>query len=240
MTISTTTTAPDIDSLVRDYYIDSSNFIHQENEDDKKQQWSNEYKEEDIVPYRYCDICRLDRADWLRYYCYSNKGLNRELITICIKCLDKYNHIDHKQWLQRLLEQQRFVAENNNACLNNNNNNNNRNGKLHVTIGGVIDIKTANKARDHIILALKLISTWLNKYDSSKSNSDMISSKRYYYAPISAAGIPDDKLFYDTVMIAYDQSQMVRDYFGNDASSIRPENKKVWPLRYQAYKEFGI
>jgi hypothetical protein len=70
-------------------------------------------------------------------YCYSNKGLNRQLITICIKCFDKYNHIDHMQRLQRLLqeEQQQFVAENNNnACLNNNN----RNGKLHVTTGGVI------------------------------------------------------------------------------------------------------
>jgi hypothetical protein len=153
--------------------------------------------------------------------------------------LDKYNHIDHKQRLQRLLEQQRFVAENNNASLNGNN----RNGKLHVTIGGLIDIKNANKARDHIMLALKLISKWLNKNGSSKSSDIIISSSSrcYYYAAISAAGIPDDdKLFYDTVMTVYDQSQMVRDYFGNDASSIRPEDKKLWPLRYQAYMQFGI
>ena len=99
MTRMATTVAPDIDSLVRDYYINSSNFIHKENEDDKKQQWNNEYKEEDIVPYRYCDICRLDRADWLKFYCYSNKGLNRQPITICSKCLDKYNHKEHEKIL---------------------------------------------------------------------------------------------------------------------------------------------
>lgn len=229
-------------SLVRDYYIHSSGFIHDDDDYDntKKQQhqheWGNEEQEDDEddstgFSYRYCDICRLDRADWLRYYCYSNKGLNRQLITICIKCLDKYNHIDHKERLLQRLQQ--FIAENNNS-----------NGQRTVTIGGLIDVKTAHKARSHIMLSLKLISKRLNKNGSrSKSSNSDISSRRYYYyyAAISAAGIPDDdKLSYDTVMIAYDQSQMVREYFGNDTSSIQPENKKLWPLRYQAYKQFGI
>jgi hypothetical protein len=106
--MATTTAASDIDSLVRDYYIDSSNFIHQEEDDKRQQGWSNEYKEEDIVSYRYCDICRLDRADRLKFYCYSNKGLNRQLITICSKCFHKYNHKKYERKLQRL---ERFVAE---------------------------------------------------------------------------------------------------------------------------------
>jgi hypothetical protein len=71
------------------------------------------------------------------------------------KCLDKYNHIDHKQRLQRLLKQQQFVAENNNENNNAYLNNNYRNRKWKVvTVGGPIDIKTADKARDHIMLSL--------------------------------------------------------------------------------------
>lgn len=120
MTTTITAAAPDIESLVRDYYIDSSRFIYDDDDYDntKKQQhqqeWSNEEHEDDrddgsSFCYRYCDICMLDRADWLKYYCYSNKGLNRQLITICLKRMDKYNHKKYEQQLQRL---QRFVSDN--------------------------------------------------------------------------------------------------------------------------------
>jgi hypothetical protein len=153
MTTTITAAAPDIESLVRDYYIDSSRFIYYDDyyDNTKKQQhqqeWSNEEHEDDrddssSFCYRYCDICMLDRAGWLKYYCYGNKGLNRQLITICLKCMDKYNHKKYEQQLQRL---ERFVAENN-ACLNDGN------GQRAVTIGGVIDIETAHKAKDKIML----------------------------------------------------------------------------------------
>jgi hypothetical protein len=70
--------------------------LQQQRQTTKKQQWRNEYEDNDdgrsSFSYRHCDICRLERADWLKYYCYSNKGINRQLITVCIKCLDKYNH----------------------------------------------------------------------------------------------------------------------------------------------------
>jgi hypothetical protein len=231
---TTTTAAPDIESLVTDYYVDSSRFIHYD-DDGKKQQWKNEYEDNDdgcgSFSYRYCDICRLNRADWLKYYCYSNKGLNRQLITICIKCLDKYNQIDHKQRLQRLLlKQQQFVAENNNnACLNNNNNDRNR--KCKVTIGGIIDIKTADKTRNHIMLTLKLaINT------NKKKNSVATTTASNFDADDAS----DDHLFYDAVRMAYDQSGDVRRYFRNNPSRINPQNKGLWPLRYQSYKQFGL
>jgi hypothetical protein len=106
MTTTITAAAPDIESLVRDYYIDSSGFIYDDDDDydnTKKQQhqqeWSNEEHEDDrddsSFCYRYCDICMLERADWLKYYCYSNKGINIRIITICMKCMDKNNHKMH-------------------------------------------------------------------------------------------------------------------------------------------------
>jgi hypothetical protein len=232
---TSTTTAPDIESLVRDYYIHSSGFIHDHDDYDntKKQQqeWSNGENDNNSnsFSYRYCDICRLDRADWLKYYCYSNKGLNRQLITICIKCLDKYNHIDHKQRLQRLLEQQRFVAENN-ACLNNGN-------RQHtVTIGGVIDIKTADNAKDQIMLLLACILAINSKSRKKISIIATIASN----PDSDDVNDDEDYLFYSAVRMAYDQSEDVRKYFCNNPSRISSKNKGLWPLRYQAYRQFGI
>jgi hypothetical protein len=57
--------------------------------------------------------------------------------------LDEYNHKARERKLQGL---QRFVAENN-ACLNNSN------GQRAITIGGVIDIKTADSAKGNIMFA---------------------------------------------------------------------------------------
>jgi hypothetical protein len=50
----------------------------------------------------------------------------------------------------------------------------------------------------------------------------------------------DGDLFYDAVALTYDQSPVVREYFHNDRSRTRPDNKHLWPLRYQAFKEYGI
>jgi hypothetical protein len=47
-------------------------------------------------------------------------------------------------------------------------------------------------------------------------------------------------LFYDVVALTYDQSPAVREYFHNDRSRTQPSNKRLWPLRYQAYKELGV
>ena len=84
MTTTITAAAPDIESLVRDYYIDSSRFIYDDDYDNTKkqqhqQEWSHEEHEDDpddssSFCYRYCDICMLDRDDWLKYYCYSKRS----------------------------------------------------------------------------------------------------------------------------------------------------------------------
>jgi hypothetical protein len=49
----------------------------------------------------------------------------------------------------------------------------------------------------------------------------------------------DGYLFFHAVRMAYDQSEYVRKYFRNNPSKINPDNKCLWPLRYQAYKEYG-
>jgi hypothetical protein len=227
MTIDTTT-SHDIDSLVRNYYIDTSpHFIYDGDDGTKeRQEWRNEDEDgySSSFSYRYCDICRLDRADWLKVYCYSNKGLNRQPISICMKCMDKYNHKKHEQQLQRL---QRFASDNN-ACLNNGN------GKLEVIIGGVIDIETADNSRNKIMLALMLA---INANNNDQKNSVANTAASNFD---SDDGSDDDCLFYNAVRMAYDQSETVRRYFRNNASRISPNNAALWPLRYQAYKEFGI
>ena len=50
----------------------------------------------------------------------------------------------------------------------------------------------------------------------------------------------NDDLFYDAVALIYDLSSMVREYFHNDRSRTQPDNKHLWPIRYEASKEFGI
>jgi hypothetical protein len=50
----------------------------------------------------------------------------------------------------------------------------------------------------------------------------------------------DGDLFYDAVAMTYDQSPIVCKYFHNDRSRTRPGNKCLWPLSYQALKEFGV
>src|SRR5207248_81780 len=46
--------------------------------------------------------------------------------------------------------------------------------------------------------------------------------------------------FYAVAANAFDHSPTVREYFHNNRSRITPNNKSLWPLRYQAYKEYGI
>ena len=49
-----------------------------------------------------------------------------------------------------------------------------------------------------------------------------------------------DNTFYTLTANAFDHSPTVRKYFHDNRSRISPKNKSLWPLRYQAYKEYGI
>jgi hypothetical protein len=111
----------------------------------------------------------------------------------------------HKMLGWKLQRLQRFVAENN-ACLNNSN------GRRRVTIGGVIDIKTANNAKGKIMLACKLLAI-----NSNNNNEE----KNSIYTTISITSNFDSDynngcLFYHAVRMAYDQSKDVRTYFRNN------------------------
>jgi hypothetical protein len=56
----------------------------------------------------------------------------------------------------------------------------------------------------------------------------------------NGAAKENDNLFYDAVALTYDISPMVCEYFHNDRSRTRHHNKRLWPLRYQAFKEYRI
>jgi hypothetical protein len=50
----------------------------------------------------------------------------------------------------------------------------------------------------------------------------------------------NDNIFYDAAANAFDHSPTVREYFHDNHSRTQSSNKRLWPLRYQAYKEYGI
>ena len=104
MTTTITAAAPDIESLVRDYYIDSSRFIYYDDyyDNTKKQQhqqeWSNEEHDDNDTnssSYRYCDICRHHKTESSKRY-YTDKGKNRQVITICTECLRRYQQVRYE------------------------------------------------------------------------------------------------------------------------------------------------
>lgn len=145
--------------------------------------------------------------------------------------MDEYNHKVHEQELQRL---QLFVTENN-VCLNNSN------GQRTVTIGGVIDIKTAYNAKDKIMLAFKLLAINSNNSNNEKKKNTINTVPTVSSIASNFNYDNDDGcLFYHAVRMAYDQSEDVRTSFRNNPSKITPNNAALWPLCYQAYKEYSI
>jgi hypothetical protein len=80
---------------------------------------------------------------------------------------------------------------------------------------GVIAISARNRVEDLIMSTLgKMRAADGNDNDGHNDNND-------------------SDLFYDAVALT-------REYFHNDRSRIRPSNKRLWPLRYQAFKGYGI
>jgi hypothetical protein len=39
---------------------------------------------------QYCEVCKHYKPNYHKVYCYTNKGKDRQRITICIDCLRKY------------------------------------------------------------------------------------------------------------------------------------------------------
>ena len=69
----------------------------------------------------------------------------------------------------------------------------------------------------------------MNANNNNKKNSAAITSD-----------VDDDYLFCKAVRMAYDHSEFVHRYFRNNPSRINPQNKGLWPLGYQGYKEHGV
>jgi len=86
---------------------------------------------------------------------------------------------------------------------------------------GVTAITTRGKVEDMIMATLRKMSA-SDGNDNDGHNDDN-----------------DSDLFYDAVALTYDQSPVVREYFHNDRSRPQPSNKRLWSLRYQAFKEHG-
>jgi hypothetical protein len=95
-------------------------------------------------------------------------------------------------------------------------------------------------------LRLALINNGKIKRNTRKSNSN--SSMSTLASTIANDDIylnpehynDENILFYAAVANAFDHSPTVREYFHNNRSRTQSDNKTLWPLHYQAYKEYGI
>jgi hypothetical protein len=112
---------------------------------------------------------------------------------------------------------------------------------LHLLRGCSI----AYNAEDKIMLACKLLLTINsnnNNNGKKKNTIDTATTATSIASNFDSDGgnYDDGYLFYRALRMAYDQSEDVRKYFNNNPSRISPKNKSLWPLCYQAYKQFGI
>jgi hypothetical protein len=51
--------------------------------------YNNKGNEEDSLLH-YCEVCIDLKLDYRKYYCHTDKGKNRQIITICTECLRSY------------------------------------------------------------------------------------------------------------------------------------------------------
>jgi hypothetical protein len=164
--------------------------------------------------FRYCDICRHHKTESSKGYCYTDRGKNRQVITICSECLRRY-------------QQERY--------------------QLFGKPTGVIAISLKSRVECLIMCALRLA---LMNNRKIKGNVRRRSGSNSSGISISKSAIEDDadiylspeydNIFYTATANAFDHSPTVREYFHDNRSRIKPDNKSLWPLRYQAYKEYGI
>jgi hypothetical protein len=156
---------------------------------------------------QYCEVCKHCKLNYRKVYCYTNKGKDRQLITICIDCLRKY-------------EEKRY--------------------DLFGKPTGVVAITTIARVEEMIMTTLRMILMEKKENDGEK-HADAIMIVHTTDGDVTVDTAEDnDDLFYDAVALTYDQSPLVREYLHNDRSRTRPDNKRLWPLRFRSYKEYGI
>jgi len=163
---------------------------------------------------RYCEVCKQYKQNYRKVYSYTNNGKNRQQITLCIDCLRKY-------------EEKRY--------------------ELFGKPSGVVAITAIARVEEMIMTKLRTV--LMNKREKEEDNKKQAATTTTPMVIIHTATEGDftintseknEDLFYDAVALTYDQSPAVREYFHNDRSMTRPSNKRLWPVRYQAFKEFGV
>jgi hypothetical protein len=151
---------------------------------------------------QYCEVCKRCKLNYRKVYCYTNKGKDRQRITICIDCLRRY-------------EEKRY--------------------EIFARPTGVVAITTIARVEEMIMTTLRMI--LMEKKDEKDGDKEKQSAAMEI---VHTTAEDNDNVFYDAVALTYDQSPTVREYFHNDRSRTRLDNKSLWPLRYQAFKEYRI
>jgi len=109
---------------------------------------------------------------------------------------------------------------------------------------GVIAISVKSRVQCLIMSALRL--AFMKRREKIKRSN---SSNNSINMPAATAtdddiqldhGNDNDNIFYTAAANAFDHSPTVREYFHNNRSRTQSDNKSLWPLRYQAYKEYGV
>ena len=186
--------------LVQNCYIDTSSSAYNfsENQEDSSQ---------------YCEVCKHCKLNYRKVYCYTNKGKDRQRITICIDCLRRY-------------EEKRY--------------------RLYGRPTGVVAITAIARVEEMMMTILRMVMR--RKKDEEEEAEEQEKQSAAAMIVLHTAngdatintGEDNEDLFYDAVALTYDISPMVREYFHNDRSRTQPDNKQLWPIRYEASKEFGI
>jgi hypothetical protein len=220
--ISSSTYITTIEWLAKNCYIDIYARVHDYNEYNNNKDNKEEEKVREVYsqPLKYCEVCRHLKLDYRKYYCYTDKGKNRQIITICTECFRRYQKIRYD---------------------------------LFGKPTGVIAISDKSKVESLIMCALRLALVGNRKFKGNvrggSSNGSGISISALAASATTSATEDDadiylspeyNNIFYTATANAFDHSPTVREYFHDNRSRTRSDNKSLWPLRYQAYKEFGI
>jgi hypothetical protein len=176
-------------------------------------------EEEYSHPLKYCEVCRHLKLDYRKYCCYTDNGKNRQIITICIDCFRRY-------------QEKRY--------------------ELFGKPTGVIAVSDKSKVEGLIMCALRLAlmnngkatrnARSINGGSSSSvsTSTTVVTNNADIHLNPEYNDDDDNIFFYTAAANAFDHSPTIREYFHHDRSRINPKNKSLWPLRYRAYKEFGI
>jgi hypothetical protein len=151
--------------------------------------------------FRYCEGCRDHNTKCSKGYSYNNHGVNRQQITICDECLRRYQEKRYELF-----------------------------GFGKPT--GVIAISLKSRVECLIMCALRL--ALLNKRKTKRSTRGSSNSS------ISMPTTADDDVhlnpecdneinifFYAATANAFDYSPTVREYFHDNRSRIKPDNKSL-------------